>query len=189
MVPLIQKIARWLVLCEGPIAKARKWKLRCLGATIGSKTYIPSSFHCTWPHQIAVGSNCVLQRDIFFNVDRYWTPGPIIRIGDRVFIGKGAEFNITCRLTIGNDSLIASGVKVIDHDHGMLKGDLMRHQPSNEAEVIIGNDVWIGANSILLKGVKISDGAVVGAGSVVTRSIPSYEIWAGIPAKKISERS
>jgi acetyltransferase-like isoleucine patch superfamily enzyme len=71
----------------------------------------------------------------------------------------------------------------------MLKGDLMRHQPSNEAEVIIGNDVWIGANSILLKGVKISDGAVVGAGSVVTRSIPSYEIWAGIPAKKISERS
>lgn len=52
----------------------------------------------------------------------------------------------------------------------------------------IGNDVWIGSNVCVLRGVKIGDGAVVGAGAVVTHDIPPYEIWAGVPAKKIGKR-
>lgn len=53
---------------------------------------------------------------------------------------------------------------------------------------VIGNDVWLGARVIVLGGVTISDGAVVGAGSVVTRDIGPYEIWAGNPAKFIRKR-
>lgn len=52
----------------------------------------------------------------------------------------------------------------------------------------IGNDVWVGANSVILAGLKIGDGSVIGAGSVVTKNIPPYEIWAGVPAKKIKNR-
>ena len=52
----------------------------------------------------------------------------------------------------------------------------------------IGNDVWVGANSIILKGVKIGDGAIIGAGSVVTKNIPAYAIAAGNPAKIIKFR-
>jgi Acetyltransferase (isoleucine patch superfamily) len=53
---------------------------------------------------------------------------------------------------------------------------------------VIGQDVWIGYGVIISRGVKIGDGAVVGAGSVVTHDIPEYEIWAGVPAKKIRDR-
>ena len=53
---------------------------------------------------------------------------------------------------------------------------------------IIGNDVWIGANVCIKSGVKIGDGAVVGMGSVVTHDIEPYEIWAGVPAKRIRKR-
>ena len=56
-------------------------------------------------------------------------------------------------------------------------------------KVKIGKDVWIGANAIVLKGITIGNGAILGAGSVVTKDIPPYEIWAGVPAKFIKERS
>ncbi len=55
-------------------------------------------------------------------------------------------------------------------------------------QTIIGDDVWIGANAIILEGATIGIGAVIGAGSVVTKDIPCYEIWGGIPAKKIRDR-
>lgn len=55
-------------------------------------------------------------------------------------------------------------------------------------EITIGNDVWIGANSIVLRGVAVNDGAVIGAGSVVTKDVPSYAIVAGNPAKVIKSR-
>jgi acetyltransferase-like isoleucine patch superfamily enzyme len=56
------------------------------------------------------------------------------------------------------------------------------------AEVIIGNDVWIGANAVILKGVTIGDGAVVGAGAVVTSDVPPGAVVAGNPAKVIKMR-
>ena len=55
-------------------------------------------------------------------------------------------------------------------------------------ETRIGNDVWIGANSVILKGVTVHDGAIVGAGSVVTRDVPPYSIVAGNPAREIRKR-
>lgn len=56
------------------------------------------------------------------------------------------------------------------------------------AKTIIGNDVWIGQNTIIKAGVTIGDGAIIGAGSVVTKNIPPYEIWAGNPARCIRRR-
>lgn len=54
--------------------------------------------------------------------------------------------------------------------------------------ITISNDVWLGTNVIILKNVNIGEGVVVAAGSVVTKSIPAYELWAGIPAKKVANR-
>lgn len=59
---------------------------------------------------------------------------------------------------------------------------------SFERECKIGNDVWIGANAVVTRGVRIGDGAVVGASAVVTHDIPAYEIWAGVPARRIGQR-
>jgi acetyltransferase-like isoleucine patch superfamily enzyme len=154
---------------------------------IGKETYLPKVF-VTWPHKVSIGKNCHLEHHIYFKHDGIWSDGYSINIGDNVFIGSNCEFNIRKGITIGEDTLIASGCRFIDHDHGINRSDLMKIQNGVEKEIIIGSDVWIGCNVIVLKGVKIDDGAVVAAGAVVTKSIPPFEIWGGVPAKKIGER-
>jgi acetyltransferase-like isoleucine patch superfamily enzyme len=185
---LFQRLARRIGLLESPLGFLRKSMFRFLGGQVGEGTRIPRGTRYTWPHQVTLGSNCRLQEDIFFNYDHFWKPGPAIIVGDRVFIGRGCEFNICKLLTIGDDTLIASGVKIIDHDHGKSSGSLISQQQAVESPISIGRDVWIGVNAVLLKGVAIGDGAIIGAGSVVTRSVPAGEIWCGIPARKTGVR-
>lgn len=154
---------------------------------IGSGTTLPKLF-CSWPHQVSIGKECTLEHFLYFKFDGIWKKGPSICIADRVFIGVGCEFNITNRLEIGEDSLISSGCRFIDHNHGMRVGPPMRTQACSEKGIFIGKDVWLGCNVIVLQGVVIGDGAIVAAGAVVTKSILPMEIWAGIPARKIGER-
>jgi len=165
----------------------RKYWLKLCGMKIGSATSMPK-MHVTWPHQVAIGNKCRLEHDIYFHYDGIWRQGPSIVIGNNNFIGYGCEFNITKKITIGNDCLIASGSKFVDHNHGIALTELMRTQKSPEAEIVVGNNVWIGANVVVLKGVVINDGAIVAAGAVVNKTIPANEIWGGIPARKIGDR-
>lgn len=169
-----------------PILRKLWWQAQ--GAHFGSGTSVPR-LTMTWPHQVCIGERCILEDDILFKYDGFWQPGPSILIQDRVFIGRSCEFNIRRRIEIGSDSLIASGCKFIDHDHEMAVGELpMNKQLCPDGEIILGEDVWLGVNVVVLKGVTIGQGAVVGAGAVVTKSIPAFEIWAGIPARRIGER-
>ena len=159
------------------------------GLKVGSKTIIYKA-HFTWPHQVKIGRECICENNINFRFDGIWKPGPSIVIGDNVFIGSNSEFNICNKIHIGNDVLIASGCRFIDHNHGYRSIDqLIRLQPPDSASIIVEKNVWFGANVIVLKGVKIGAGSIVAAGSVVTTNIPAMEIWGGIPAKKISRRN
>ena len=135
-----------------------------------------------------IDRNSVIEHDVYFKYDGPYSPGFAIIIGKRVFIGTACEFNIKASITVGDDCLIASGCRFIDHDHGMQRKMLLRIQPCPVGEIVIGNDVWIGANSIILKGVTIGTGAIVAGGAVVTKNIGDYEIWAGVPAKKMGDR-
>jgi len=173
------------------LARLRGW-LRGLGYTLlgmklGQGTVLPR-LHVTWPHQVAIGTNCSLEHDIYFKFDGIWQPGPTIAIGNDVFIGSGCEFNARCGVSIGDNSLVASGCRFIDHDHGTALHELMRNQPGPEQPIRLGSDVWLGCNVVVLKGITIGDGAIVAAGAVVTKSILPREIWAGIPARKIGQR-
>lgn len=174
--------------CAPSLASAMRrifWQMR--GAQIGSGTRLPRA-EFTWPHQLKIGKDCILQPDIFFNFQNYWTPGPSIVVGDRVFIGRGVEFNILARIEIGDDALIASGCVFVDHNHGVSAHCLMNEQANVVEPISVGRGAWLGANVVVLKGVKIADGAVVGAGSIVTKCIPEGEIWAGNPAHFIRRR-
>lgn len=163
------------------------WKMQ--GAKFGVGTAIPR-LDMTWPHQVSIGRQCIMEDDILFKYAHFWQPGPSIVIHDRVFVGRGCEFNIRRHIDVGDDCLIASGCKFIDHDHDLTLGEGPMHSlDATEAPIMLEADVWLGVNVVVLKGVTISRGAVVGAGAVVTKSIPAYEIWAGIPARKIGQRA
>lgn len=162
--------------------------LRLAGMKLGKGTSL-GQCHVTWPHQVEIGKNCKFEHNIYLKYDGIWSKGPSIIIGNNVFVGFGCEFNISKRISIGNNCLIASGCHFIDHNHNTFKFDSpLFSSPDIEKEIILKDSVWIGANVTILMGVEIGDYAIVGAGSVITKSIPSNEIWAGVPAKKIGER-
>ena len=170
-------------------AAVRTAAWRILGMQIGEGTLLPK-VRVTWPHQVSLGKNCTLEHDIYFKYDGIWAPGPTIVIRDRVFIGFGCEFNVRRRLEIGDHCLIASGCKFIDHDHGTARGNVPMHEQTTgaEAEIVLEEDVWLGVNVVVLKGVRIGRGAVIAAGAVLTSDVPPYEMWGGVPARKIAER-
>lgn len=169
------------------LGRIRNYFYKIQGMHIGKNTYLPR-IDVSWPHQVSLGSNCLLEHNIFFKYDGIWTKEKSIKIADDVFIGNHCEFNISYGIQIGKYCYIASGCKFIDHNHGTVRGIPIGTQPSVQGEIILKEDVWLGVNVIVLKGVTIGPGAVIGAGAVVSCSIPPNEIWAGVPARKIAER-
>ncbi len=169
------------------IGHLRKLYWRSQGMRIGSNTSI-SRLLVSWPHQVQIGSRCILEPDIYFKFDGICKPGPKILIGNGTFIGRGCEFNIAKEISVGKDCLIASGAKFIDHDHGLAPEKLMMAQPSTQSPIILEDNVWIGANAIILQGVHIGIGAVVAAGAVVRSNIKPYDIVGGVPARVLRSR-
>jgi maltose O-acetyltransferase len=141
--------------------------------------------------QILVGDNVLLDptggRLIELNVGR----GATLEMGSNVYINYGVSINCNIRITIGDGCLIAPEVMIMDDD-GHPVDWRTRHQywpqgPETRlgAPIHIENAVWLGARAIVLKGVTIGEGSVVGAGAVVTRSVPPHTLVAGVPARVI----
>lgn len=181
---IIQRASRRCDLLPGPVQWLRMTLLRLRGARIGSGTWLPR-VRVPWPHQLSIGRRCTVEPDVYFKHDGFWKPGPSIQIGDRVFIGCGTEFNIREGITIGDDCLIASGCTFIDSDHGTTPGQPMNVQQGRGSPIVIEDNVWLGAQCVVLKGVRLCSGAIIGAGSVVTKSVPAGEAWAGVPARRL----
>lgn len=116
---------------------------------------------------------------------------------DSLAIGKGTSIGANCyfrfregKITIGENVLFGNNVNVIATERDYKKQDvIINKQDLKRGEVIIGDDVWIGTQAIILPNVTIGKGAVIGAGAVVTKNVPDYEVWAGNPASCISRRS
>lgn len=119
-----------------------------------------------------------------------------IYMGSNIQIGPHALLWTTrAKLIFEDNILVGPGLTVITGDHRIdIKGrfiiDIIDDEklPEHDADVIIEEDVWIGANVTILKGVTIGEGAVVAAGAVVTKNLEPYAICAGVPCKKIKER-
>lgn len=104
-----------------------------------------------------------------------------IKIGENCIL-HGTSVRSNLSIEIGDNCILASHIKLIDHDH-----DIKNRKSKGyiSKEIKIGNNVWIGYNALVLKGVTIGDNSVIGAGSVVTKDIPENCIAAGNPAKVI----
>jgi len=113
--------------------------------------------------------------------------------GRRVSFGSGCRINENVyieKATIGNDVLIAPNVSLLSRMHEFSHTDIPMSLQGyrEEKEVTICDDVWLGRNVIVMPGVTIGKGAIVGAGSVVTKNVGEYQIVGGVPAKVIKER-
>jgi acetyltransferase-like isoleucine patch superfamily enzyme len=111
-----------------------------------------------------------------------------IEIGD--FSGGSAVvISSRAKVMIGKNVKLGGNVRIFDHDFHSLEFSVRK--TSNDWKNIkarpirIGDDVFIGTNAIILKGVTIGDRAIIGAGSVVMKDIPADEIWGGNPARRI----
>jgi len=98
---------------------------------------------------------------------------------------------IVCKeeVTILDGTLIGGGCRIYDMDFHQLQPQerFTNHGEVVSAPIRIGPRAFVGGHCIILKGVTIGEGAVIGAGSVVTRDVPPFEVWAGVPAKRIRE--
>ena len=166
--------------------RASYWRL--LGMTVGPEARL-GRLVVTWPHKVALGARCSLEHGVYLNAAGGHSSAVTIDIGAGTFVGSGCEFNAIEAIQIGPDCLIASGTRFIDHNHGIELGTRMKLQPETSAPIRVGADVWIGANCVVLKGITIGDGAIVAAGSVVTKSVEAYTVVGGIPARLIRART
>lgn len=124
-------------------------------------------------------------------------PTASFRNGQNIVIGDYSHVNRDCclwagpnsRIILGRYVLMGPGVRIHATNHTFDRTDIpMMLQPLREADVVIEDDVWLGANVIVTAGVRIGRGAIVAAGAVVTKDVPPYTIVGGIPAKPLKSR-
>ena len=152
-------------------------------------------------NRMFIGSDCLISGKFVFENEN-----GTIKIGNSTFIG-GGMFICIDNITIGSNVLISWGCTFMDNDaHSLLAsvrlndvsdwkrgieegnpGKYKNWEKVAHAPIILKDNAWIGFNSIILKGVTIGEGAIVGAGSVVTKDVPDFTLVAGNPARIIKE--
>lgn len=144
---------------------------------------------------INIGADSVIAGELLI-----FRHGGSINIGDWCYVGEGSRIWSSTSVIIGDRVLIAHNVNIFDSlthplsrkkRHEQFKAIVQSGHPEqldlDEKPVVIENDVWIGASACVLRGVHIGEGAVIGAGSVVTHDVPKFTIMGGNPARIIRE--
>ena len=164
---------------------------RCL--TVGDDVTIegPAYLHCLSQRGVRIGSHTSIARNLWLHCGG--TPEDYahgwFEIGEHSFIGCNAVIGAGGGVRIGNHVLIGQCVNIHAENHVFSDpACLIRDQGVTYQGVVIEDDVWIGSKATLLDGVTVGRGAVIGAGAVVTKSVPPNAIVAGIPARIIGMR-
>lgn len=172
-----------------------------------SPRYIPKRFHF---YKAYISSRCyieyesinLLEMDCRASIHDFTTISVMndyntglknakMTIGENTYIGEGCNLRAGGGfLKIGKQCSISQNITIVVSNHQYKKGQLIKEQPwtTDNNYVIIGDDVWVGANSVILPGVTVGNGAIIGAGSVVTKDVPEYAIVVGNPARIIKYR-
>lgn len=134
--------------------------------------------------RISLGSHSVLACGVML-----LTHGGTIEIGENCSVNEYCMLYGHGGLKIGNNVSIATGTVVVPGNHNFSRRDIpFKLQGSIGHGIVLEDDIWVGANVTILDGVRIGKGAIVGAGSVVTRDVQRYSIVGGVPARFIKER-
>lgn len=133
---------------------------------------------------VHVGQGTRLGRRTFLKTDEAGR----IEIGRNVTINDGATIVAYSGISIGDNTLVGEYVTIRDQNHGTRRGVEIRTQPYDSSPISIGVGAWLGRGVCVLKGVRIGEGAIVGANSVVTKDIEPYTVAGGVPARPIGDR-
>lgn len=167
-----------------------------------SKTFRVHFFCKNSNAKVIIGENSILKNEIIFE-----GMNGLVVIGEKTFINKDTKIMSVDSVTIGDFVTMSFGVMIYDHDsHSLdfrerqkdIKKILDTRNLNNDIEnkdwtyvksapVVIGDNVWVGFQAAILKGVTIGEGAIVAARSVVTKDVPAWSVVAGNPAKVVKE--
>ena len=158
---------------------------RLFGMQLGNNNRFEGG-KCRAFSQIKVGNNNVL----FGGGYTIWPIGDIyngirIHIKDNSMFNRNLYIDACGYIEIGNGCMVGPDVYITDSNHKVEYGISSRNIPMNVGKVIIGDNCWIGAKSIILKDVELGENCVVAAGTVVTKSFPAGSVIGGVPAKLI----
>ena len=167
------------------VGRARAALFRVRGCHIGPKGRIGPRTRIDRPWKVWIGKRSEFESEVWLKLV---AEEARITIGDFAFLGRGVEIDVSESVSIGNHVLLAPGVFITDHSHNVAAGTLIDSQGRTSRAVTIEDDVWLGVRSVVLPGVRIGHGAVVGAGAVVTKDVPSGCIVAGVPARILGRR-
>lgn len=121
--------------------------------------------------KLYIGQNCSIRSGVRIRINN-----GVIRIGNNVGINNDCKINCMQAISIGDNVIIGQNVCMYDHDHIFGKDIIVREAGFDNESITIGNNVWIGSNCIILKGVNIGDNCVIGAGTIVNKDIASGTI-------------
>lgn len=161
--------------------RVRVTVLKARGCQVGRGVQVSWGVTVRGPGLITIGDTVRLREGI------------ILQAGSEISIGNQTDINpfttIYGQVSIGNYVMIAAHVMLAGGNHQFEdRTRPIKHQGHTTLGIVIEDDVWIGANAVVVDGVRIGKGAIVGAGAVVTRDVPSYAIVGGNPAKLIKYR-
>ncbi len=183
-------VKRWLNRAK----QAYKTRLFRKVAEVGEGTVISYNASVSAaPGSVRIGTHCHISGSVMTR-----GKGNVI-IGSNVFIGGATVLGALDRVTVGNDVIISNNVHIYDNNNHPtdpeqrramtqshdFHGPLWSWEHAASAPVVIGDNVWIGEHSSILKGVTVGEGSIIGARAVVTRDVPPYSVAAGNPAKVV----
>lgn len=174
---------------------SKKLKKKCIsndGTKFFLNSYITNQNNID---KILIGKRCLISGHLLVHSN---SKGIIV--GDETYIGENTKIWSAEKIIIGSNVLISFGVNIMDNDSHPISAKLRQDHfkkvynanslenlnDTNKSPIIISDDVWIGFNSTILKGVKIGKGAIIASGSVVTKDVEEYTVVAGNPARQVS---
>lgn len=182
---LINRIIRYP---RSVASRIRIVRLRALGARVGRKCWIRRIHVPRNPWDIVIGDFVALDDEVVLLTTGARKSRARLHIGGGTYVNRFTMFDASDSIQIGARCMIGPFCYITDHDHGVGRQGPISDQPLVEAPVSVGNNVWIGAHAIILKGVSIGDNAVVAAGAVVTADVGAGERVAGAPARRLAQR-
>jgi len=164
--------------------------LKKIPFAVEKNVYIQYPYNISYPELISIGEDTTILSGVRLNNYSYLTKKECkLMIGKHCYFGFRLCILVAADVRIGDNVLMASDITIVSHNHGInpeLEIPYM-DQPLETAEVTIGDNCWIGDKVIILGGATIGSGTIIGAGSIVTKSIPPLSIAVGNPARVVKQ--